>query len=139
MVASGHALATEAGLEMLRKGGNAFDAGVATLMALNVTRPMSAGMVGVAPTLIYDANAKEVSSYNGLGTAPGKMTPQYLRDHGWIVAPIFGINSQLIRPRPTPVSLFWKDTAPRASARFRPRQSNSRKKATRSTKPRLTS
>jgi len=100
MVASGHALATEAGLQILRNGGNAFDAGVATAMALNVTRPMSAGMVGVAPTLIYEAKNQQVHSYNGLGPAPGKMTPEYLRSQGWPVAPIFGINAQLIPASP---------------------------------------
>ena len=70
MVASGHELASEAGREVLRNGGNAFDAAVATAMALNVTRFFSAGMVGVAPTLVYDAKAGTVQGYVGLGTAP---------------------------------------------------------------------
>jgi gamma-glutamyltranspeptidase/glutathione hydrolase len=100
MVASGHVLATEAGLIILRQGGNAFDAGVATAMALNVTRPMSAGMMGVAPTLLYEARTGQVHSYNGLGTAPGRMTVQYLRGQGWPVAPFFGINAQLIPASP---------------------------------------
>jgi len=100
MVASGHSLATEAGLEILRQGGNAFDAGVAATMALNVTRPISAGMVGVAPTLLYEAKTGQVLSYNGLGPAPEKTTVEYLLGHGWIVAPIFGINAQLIPASP---------------------------------------
>jgi len=100
MVASGHQLATEAGLEILRRGGNAFDAGVATAMALNVTRPMSAGMMGVAPTLIYVAAEKKVHSYNGLGPAPARDTPEYIRAQGWPIAPIFGINAQLIPASP---------------------------------------
>ncbi len=100
MVASGHKLATEAGLEILAQGGNAFDAGVATAMALNVTRPMSAGMVGVAPTLVYVAAEKQVHGYNGLGPAPAKDTPEYIRSQGWPVAPIFGINSQLVPASP---------------------------------------
>jgi gamma-glutamyltranspeptidase/glutathione hydrolase len=100
MVASGHALATEAGLEMLRSGGNAFDAGVATCMALNVTRPIAAGMVGVAPTLIYDAETRRVRSYCGLGVAPAKATPNYYRRQGWPMMPIAGINAQLIPASP---------------------------------------
>ena len=100
MVASGHQLATEAGLDMLRAGGNAFDAGVATAMALNVTRPFSAGMMGVAPTLIYDAKQGKVRSYNGLGTAPAKATPGYYRRQGWPVMPLAGINAQLLPASP---------------------------------------
>lgn len=96
MVASGHRLATEAGLEILRRGGNAFDAGVATCMALNVVRPMSAGMVGVAPTVIYDARAGEVRGYSGVGTAPAVAEPSYYRSKGWPVAPLFGIHAQLL-------------------------------------------
>ena len=100
MVSSGHALATEAGLAVLRDGGNAFDAAVATFMALNVTRPISAGAVGVAPTLVYDAKAGKVRSYNGLGPAPAKATPGYIRRQGWPVMPPAGINSQLIPAGP---------------------------------------
>lgn len=100
MVGSGHPLATEAGLEILRHGGNAFDAGVATTMALNVTRFFSAGMVGVAPTLIYHAGTGEVRSYNGLGTAPAKATPAYFRLQGWPVMPIVGVNAQILPASP---------------------------------------
>jgi gamma-glutamyltranspeptidase/glutathione hydrolase len=100
MVASGHCLATEAGLAILRKGGNAFDAGVATCMALNVTRAFSAGMVGVAPILIYDAKTGKVRSYNGVGTAPAVGTSSYYRGKGWGVAPFFGVDAQLIPASP---------------------------------------
>lgn len=100
MVASGHELATQAGIEMLRSGGNAFDAGVAAVMALNVTRPFSAGMMGVAPTLIYDAKQGKVRSYNGLGTAPAKATPRYFHLQGWPIMPMAGINAQLIPASP---------------------------------------
>jgi gamma-glutamyltranspeptidase/glutathione hydrolase len=100
MVSSGHPLATEAGLEILRKGGNAFDAAVATCMALNVTRPISAGAVGVTPTLIYDAATGEVKSYSGLGTAPAKGTTLYYRLQGWPVNPALGVNAQIIPAGP---------------------------------------
>ncbi len=100
MVASGHRLATEAGLEILRNGGNAFDAGVATCMALNVCRPIAAGMVGVAPTLIYDAGKGKVRSYCGLGVAPGRASPGYYRRQGWPVMPIAGVNAQLLPASP---------------------------------------
>lgn len=100
MVASGHELASEAGREMLRSGGNAYDAAVAMVMALNVTRFFSAGMVGVAPTLVYDAKAGKVRGYVGLGPAPMKATPEYMRRHGWPDAPFVGVNSQLMPASP---------------------------------------
>jgi gamma-glutamyltranspeptidase/glutathione hydrolase len=100
MVSSGHRLATAAGLDVLRSGGNAFDAGVATCMALNVTRPISAGMVGVAPTLIFDARTGRVRSYNGLGTAPAAATPGRYRWKLWPVMPMFGIDAQLLPASP---------------------------------------
>lgn len=100
MVASGHELASEAGREMLRSGGNAYDAAVAMVMALNVTRFFSAGMVGVAPTLVYDARAGQVRGYVGLGPAPMKATVEYFHRRGWTDAPFVGVNSQLVPASP---------------------------------------
>jgi gamma-glutamyltranspeptidase / glutathione hydrolase len=100
MVASGHELASEAGREMLRAGGNAYDAAVAMVMALNVTRFFSAGAVGVAPTLVYDARAGKVRGYIGLGPAPMKASVEYFRRRGWPDAPFVGANSQLVPASP---------------------------------------
>ncbi len=70
MVSTGTKWGTAAAVDILEAGGNAFDAGMAALLALNVTYPAPAGFAGVAPTLIYDSSTGEVASYSGLGTAP---------------------------------------------------------------------
>ncbi|KAF8912978.1 gamma-glutamyltranspeptidase [Gymnopilus junonius] len=82
MVSSSQPLATEAGLEVLRKGGNAADAAVATSVALNVTEPSCCGIGGDAFCLFYDAKTKEVKALNGSGRAPAKLNIDYILERG---------------------------------------------------------
>ncbi|KAF9457073.1 nucleophile aminohydrolase [Collybia nuda] len=82
VVASSQPLATEAGLEILRKGGNAADAAVATSAALNVTEPSCCGIGGDAFCLFYDAATKTVKALNGSGRSPEKLTIEYARSRG---------------------------------------------------------
>ena len=65
--------ATAAGLDVLRRGGNAADAAVAAAAALGVTEPYSAGIGGGGFFLYYDAESGEVSSIDGRETAPFAM------------------------------------------------------------------
>lgn len=74
MVASSQPLATEAGLEMLREGGNAADAAIAVAAALAVIEPCSTGLGGDAFALYYNADAGQVSALNGSGKSPLEMT-----------------------------------------------------------------
>ena len=65
--------ATEAGLAVLRKGGNAVDAAVAAAAALGVTEPYSAGIGGGGYFVYYDAASGRVSTLDGRETAPASM------------------------------------------------------------------
>jgi gamma-glutamyltranspeptidase / glutathione hydrolase len=73
-VSSGHALASQAGVEMLRAGGNAIDAAVATLAALAVLKPDACGLGSDAFMQIYDAKSGGVYALNGSGAAPALAT-----------------------------------------------------------------
>ncbi|HTZ38062.1 MAG TPA: gamma-glutamyltransferase, partial [Stellaceae bacterium] len=75
-VAANHPLAAQAGLLALRAGGNAFDAAVATALALSVVEPMMSGLGGDAFYLAFDAAGGRATVYNGTGPAPRAATPE---------------------------------------------------------------
>ena len=66
-VASGHYLATEAGMRMLRRGGNAIDAGVAAGICIDVLLPDLCSFGGVAPLIVYHKASGDLVSISGLG------------------------------------------------------------------------
>ena len=65
--------ASRIGLQVLKKGGNAVDAAVATAAALGVTEPYSAGLGGGGYFVYYDAKRKKVKTLDGRETAPAAM------------------------------------------------------------------
>ncbi len=69
--------AAEAGVQMLREGGNAADAAFATMLALTVGEPQSSGSGGGGFLLYHDQAAGRLSSYDGRETAPHAATPAY--------------------------------------------------------------
>lgn len=76
-IATAHPLATQAGLEILRAGGNAFDAAVAVTATLAVVEPYSSGLGGGGFWLLHRAaDGKEVM-IDGRETAPGAAKPAY--------------------------------------------------------------
>lgn len=83
MVATSQPLAVAAGLEILRAGGNAADAAVATAAALNVTEPTSTGIGGDCFALFYSAKSKRITALNGSGRAPQGLTLALLRQQGF--------------------------------------------------------
>jgi gamma-glutamyltranspeptidase/glutathione hydrolase len=92
-VASAHPLASEAGLHMLRLGGNAIDAIVATAAALNVVEPFMSGAAGVGYMVIKLAGATSPVVLDFIGRAPSGATLDRFADEG---SKDFGILSPLI-------------------------------------------
>ena len=91
MVASTHWLGTAAGMSLLEKGGNAFDAAVATALTLQVVEPHMAGPAGDAPIILCDGKTGRVSVICGQGVAPGNATVDAYRDLGLDIVPGAGL------------------------------------------------
>ncbi|WLQ37280.1 gamma-glutamyltransferase [Streptomyces castrisilvae] len=81
-VSSVDADATAAGIEVLRKGGNAVDAAVATAAALGVTEPYSAGLGGGGYFVYYDARTRTVQTIDGRETAPRSADSSLFLENG---------------------------------------------------------
>jgi len=79
MVSSAHPIATETGLEILKKGGNAFDAAVAIASTLNVVEPMNSGIGGYGTILVYDAKKEEIRFLDSSGKIPSAVDSDVFR------------------------------------------------------------
>ena len=93
MVAASNPLAAQAGLNILRQGGNAADAAIAAAAVMNVVAPGSCGMGGDCFALYYDAKTRQVSALNGSGRAPKAQTLEALRARGYDHVPPFSAHA----------------------------------------------
>ena len=73
MVCAGHPLASQAGMAMLQKGGNAVDAAIATAAALNVVEPLMSGIGGDGYLMIYWNDEDRLSIVNATGPLPARL------------------------------------------------------------------
>ena len=89
MVSSTHWLASGAGMAVLERGGNAFDAAVAAVLVLQVVEPHLNGPAGEVPILLHDRTKAAVVS--GQGPAPAAATTDRFRDLGLDLVPGTGL------------------------------------------------
>ncbi len=82
-VATSQPLAAQAGLQILKGGGNAFDAAVASAAVLNVVEPVSAGVGGDVFVIAWLAKDKKLIALNASGRAPTGATPEHLAARGF--------------------------------------------------------
>lgn len=83
MVVSGHPAAALAGSEMLRQGGNAVDAAVASAAALSVALPYMNGLGGDAIGVVYERATRKVIAVNATGAAPQQASVANYRARGY--------------------------------------------------------
>ena len=82
VIVASHKLATDAGLEMLRKGGSVIDAAVAAQAVMGLVEPQSSGIGGGTFLVMWNAKTKRVETYDGRETAPASATPDMFMKDG---------------------------------------------------------
>ncbi|MBU3079134.1 gamma-glutamyltransferase [Sphingomonas sp. XMGL2] len=96
IVATSQPLAADAGLDILKAGGNAFDAAVATAAVLNVVEPNSAGLGADMFVIAWSAKDRKLVALDGAGRAPAGFTPDRFRGKGLTRMPNAGIDSAVV-------------------------------------------
>ncbi len=93
IVATAQTLASQAGAQVLAKGGSAVDAAIAANAVLGLVEPMMNGMGGDLFALVWDAHAGKLTGINASGWAPRKLTPEFLKAQGFSTMPSSGIHT----------------------------------------------
>lgn len=94
MVATSQPLAAQAGLEILKQGGNAIDAAIATAACLTVVEPTSNGIGGDAFALVWTKG--KLHGLNASGTCPNDLSINILKDKGILEIPKYGFIPVLV-------------------------------------------
>ena len=93
IVATSHTLASQAGAQILAKGGSAIDAAIAANAVLGVTEPMMNGVGGDLFLIYWDAKTGKLYGLNSSGWAPRGLSIEYLKQKGIFQMPQAGIDS----------------------------------------------
>ncbi len=91
VVATTHWIATAVGMAILEKGGNAFDAGVATAFTLQVVEPHLNGPGGDVPVIVHDVKRGRTEVICGQGPAPARATIAHYKSEGLDMVPGTGL------------------------------------------------
>src|SRR6266705_3978417 len=82
IVATSQVLASQAGAQILARGGSAVDAAIAANAVLGVTEPMMTGMGGDLFAIYWDAKTGKLAALNASGPAPKALSPESLASKG---------------------------------------------------------
>jgi gamma-glutamyltranspeptidase/glutathione hydrolase len=93
MVASSQPLASQVGLDVLKRGGNAVDAAIAMAAVLSVTEPMMTGVGGDAFMLVYSAQTGRIEGLNASGRAPRALTVEHFKEKSLSSIPFTGMEA----------------------------------------------
>lgn len=90
MVASSHPLATQIGIDILKKGGNAIDAAIAVNAALGLMEPTGCGVGGDLFAIIWDPKTQQLHGLNASGPSPMDLTLEDFQQQGFESIPYYG-------------------------------------------------
>jgi gamma-glutamyltranspeptidase/glutathione hydrolase len=90
MVATSHPLATQVGVDILQKGGNAIDAAIAANAALGLMEPTGNGIGGDLFAIVWDAKTQQLYALNASGRSPKSLTLAYFQKENMEKIPAYG-------------------------------------------------
>lgn len=109
MVSSANPLASQAGIDILKKGGSAVDAAIAIQAVLTLVEPQSSGIGGGAFLMHWSPKTEEVIAYDGRETAPAAATPElFLDDNGQPFDFLTAVKSGRSVGVPGAIAMLWQ-------------------------------
>ncbi|MBN2184709.1 MAG: gamma-glutamyltransferase [Candidatus Krumholzibacteriota bacterium] len=96
MVCSAHPLASQIGIEILKKGGNAFDAAIAVNAALGLMEPVANGIGGDLFVIVWDSKTRKLYGLNASGRSPGLLDIDEVKKQGHSKIPYTGMLPQTV-------------------------------------------